>query len=146
MARALGIGGVGEHAEHALVADRRDSGEIGRLAVDRRLVEFEVAGMEDRSHRRPQRERAGSRDRMIHVNELGLDRAVTNAAARLDLCELDLPEFLLARLRFDQCDRKRRRGNRYLRKLTYEVGNSADVIFVAVSNEEPTQLVSALAH
>ena len=102
--------------------------------------------MEDRPDRRPQRERAGSRDRMVYVDELGFDRAVLHAAAWLDLRELDLSELLLARFRFDQCDRERRRGNRRLRKLAHEVGNSADVVFVAVGNEQAAQLVSAFAH
>ena len=140
-ARALGVGGIGEHAEHALVADRGDSRKIGRLAVDRRLIELEVAGMEDRSNRRAQRERASPGDRVVHVDELGFDRAIAHAAARLDLGEVDLTELLLARFRFDQGDRKRRRGDRGLRKLTHEVRNAADVVFVPMGHEQAAQLV-----
>ena len=90
----------------------RDAGEVGRLAVDRRLIELEVAGVKDRAHRRAQRQRAGTRDRVVDVDELGLDLAVAHAVARLDRRELGFAELLLARLRLDQRDRQRRRDDR----------------------------------
>ena len=62
--------------------------EVGGLAVDRRLIELEVAGVEDRADRRAERQRAGSGDRMIDVHELRLDRAVAHALAGLHLREL----------------------------------------------------------
>ena len=76
---AFGIGRIGEHAQHAGVADARDRREVGRIAVDRRLIELEIAGVKERAERRADRERARARERMIDVNELGREsrRSVT---------------------------------------------------------------------
>ena len=57
MAGTLRIGRVGEHAEHALVADAGDSGKIRGLSVDRRLIELEITGVENGPDRCAQRER-----------------------------------------------------------------------------------------
>ena len=66
--------------------------EIGGLAVDRRLIELEVAGVKDGADRRAHRQRARARHRVVDVDELGLDRAVADAVARLDLRELRIAE------------------------------------------------------
>ena len=52
MTGTLGVRAVGEHAQNAFLADARHCAEVGWLAVDRRLVEFEVARVEDRADRR----------------------------------------------------------------------------------------------
>ena len=96
MTGPLGIRRIREHAEHALIADARDSGEICRLAIDRRLIELEIAGVKNCADRRSQRQRACSRDRVIDVNELGIDRAVAYAAAGLHFSELGFVDPLLA--------------------------------------------------
>ena len=85
VAGALGVGRIGEHAQHAGVADARDRREVGRIAVDRRLIELEVAGVKERADRRPDRQRASARERMIDVDELGGESAVTHRVAGLDL-------------------------------------------------------------
>ena len=54
----LGVGRVGAEQQRALVAVARERGDVGGLAVDRRLVEFEVAGMDHVAERRAQRDDA----------------------------------------------------------------------------------------
>ncbi len=142
----LGVGGVGEHAEDALVADARDAGEVGRLSVDRRLIEFEVARVKDRAHRRAERQSASPGDGVVDVDELGLELAVAHAVSGLDLRELRLAQMLFARLRLDQRDRQRRRDDRRVAKFLREVRDAADVVFVSVRHEQRPQLVRALAH
>ena len=51
VARVLGPGRVRQEADHALLAEPGQDVEVGQLAVDRRVVELEVAGVDDR--RRP---------------------------------------------------------------------------------------------
>ena len=63
-ARALGVRGVGQHQVDAVGAEPRELGEIGRPAVDRRVVDLVVARVQDRARRwcaaRPRRHRAPS--------------------------------------------------------------------------------------
>ena len=98
MARPLGVGRIREHAQHAGVADARDRREVGRIAVDRRLVELEVAGMEERAQRRADRERARARQRMVDVDEFGAERAVRDRVAGLDLDQVELARLVFLEL------------------------------------------------
>ena len=54
VAGVLGAGRVGQEAGDALRAEPGQDREVGQLAVDRGVVELEVAGVDDRPDRRPQ--------------------------------------------------------------------------------------------
>ena len=54
VARVLGPGGVGQEADDALLAELGEDREVRQLAVDRRVVELEVAGVDDDADRRPE--------------------------------------------------------------------------------------------
>ena len=64
VAGVLGAGRVGQQAEHALLAEPGEDREVGQLAVDRGVVELEVAGVDDRPDRRPQGDAHRVRDRV----------------------------------------------------------------------------------
>ena len=64
VAGVLGAGRVGQQAEHALLRRAGEDREVGQLAVDRRVVELEVAGVDDRPDRRPQGDAHRVRDRV----------------------------------------------------------------------------------
>ena len=51
VAGVLGTGGVRQEADHALLAEPGEDREVGQLAVDRGVVELEVAGVDDRADR-----------------------------------------------------------------------------------------------
>ena len=146
VSRPLRVGGIREHAQHALVPNARDAREVGRLAVDRRLVELEVAGVEDRTDRRAQRQRTSARHRVIDVHELDVDRTERQTVARLDLHEVRFAHLVLARFGFDQRDRHRRSGDRRARELAQKIRDAADMIFVPVRHHDAAQLVRALAN
>ena len=80
------------------------------------------------------------------MNEFGFDRAVLHAIARFHRNELDLAEFMLARLRFDERDAKASCRRPAYRKLAQQIRNAADVIFVSVRHEHRAQFVGALPH
>ncbi len=145
VAGPLGVGRVGEHQQDALVADPRDRREVGGIAVDRRLVELEVAGMEDDSERRADRQRAGPRQRVVDVDELRLDRAERDAVAGLDFARLPIARLVFLELRADQRQRERRSDDRNLRKLAQQIRDPADVVFVAVRDEQAAKLVLPFA-
>jgi hypothetical protein len=52
VAGLLGVGRVGQEESHAAAADLADEGKVRHAAVDRVLVELEVAGVQDRAGRR----------------------------------------------------------------------------------------------
>jgi len=53
----LGVGGIAEQTEHAFVAVMGETGQVEMLAIHRRVVEFEIAGEDDRAHRCGDRQR-----------------------------------------------------------------------------------------
>jgi uncharacterized protein YciU (UPF0263 family) len=140
----LGVGRIGKHAQHAVLADTRDRREIGRLAVDRRLIELEVAGVKDRAEFGMDRERAATGQTVVDVDELGLDRTVADRFSRLYRDEEPVARFLILQLRTDQRERKRRTDDRNV-ELAQEVRDAADVIFVTVRYEQRAELVDAFA-
>ena len=66
----FGIRAVGEESEHALIAVSGESMQIEFLSIDRRRIDFEIAGVDDRAGRRLDRERKRIDDRMRHMEEL----------------------------------------------------------------------------
>src|SRR6185312_3211727 len=64
VARVLGPGRVREQTEHAFLAESRQDREVRELAVDRRVVELEVARVDDGPDRRPERDAHRIRDRV----------------------------------------------------------------------------------
>ncbi len=78
VAGAFGVGAESESMQSTPSSPTRAiAREVGGPAVDRRLVELEVAGVEDRADRRAHRQRARAGDAVVDVDELRLDRAVT---------------------------------------------------------------------
>ena len=51
-ALAIDVGAVGEQRQHALRAELGEAVQVEVLAVDRRLIDLEVAGVDDRAGRR----------------------------------------------------------------------------------------------
>ena len=81
-ARALGVRRVGQEQPHALAADLAEAGEVGAAAVDRREVDLEVAGVQDRAGGRAVRDRERVRHRVRHRHELAVERADAPCARR----------------------------------------------------------------
>ena len=88
-AGTLGVGRVGHQHVDAVLAEPGETCHVGALAVDRRVVELEVARVHDRAVVGVQRDRDGIRDRVGHPHELGLEGA---AGKPLHLVGIDLHE------------------------------------------------------
>ena len=67
--RSLRICGFAHHQQDAGVPDLADPREIHHAAVDRRCIQFEVAGMEHHTHRGRNGKRAGVGNRVVHMNK-----------------------------------------------------------------------------
>ena len=117
-ARPLGVRRVGQQQAHAAVAARElaEQREVGAAAVDRREVELEVAGVDDRARGREERDREAVRHRVRDRDELAVDRADAAALAVGDRDQLGAVEharFLDAVAR--QRERERRAVDRHRR-------------------------------
>ena len=83
VAGVLGARRVRQQAQHALGAEAGQQGEVGQLAVDRRVVELEVAGVDDRAERRAQGDAHRVGDRVADAEGGRLERAKVDRVARL---------------------------------------------------------------
>lgn len=72
-------------AEDASVASSA-SVHVGEFAVDRRVVEFEVAGMDDGADRGAQVDAAGVRYGVADVEEAEFEKACLNSSPGLTVC------------------------------------------------------------
>ena len=81
---AVDVGAVGEERQHALRAEFGEAMHVEMLAVDRRLVDLEVARMDQRSDRRVNRQRHAVGHAVRHADELDFERADRHAVARPD--------------------------------------------------------------
>ena len=88
-ARALGVRRVAEQQVDAVAADLREPADVGALAVDRRVVELVVAGVDAAPARRLEHDRGRVGDRVRHAHELDAERAeLLRLVARHELAQL----------------------------------------------------------
>ncbi len=137
-ARALGVRGVGEHQVDAVGAEPRELGEIGRPAVDRRVVDLVVARVQDRALGGVQRDRDGIGHRVRDARELGRERAAGDGIAlAVDLDELGVAQQpVLVQLRLHHAEREPRAPDLAHADLAHHVRQRADVILVAVREDD----------
>ena len=108
-AAAIDVGAVGEQRQHAARAELGEAVQVEMLAVDRRLVDLEVARMDQRPDRRVDRQRHAVGHAVRHADEFDLERTDRHALARphrhepVRAVEAVLPQFGL-----DERERQRR--------------------------------------
>ena len=74
-AGVLDVGRVGQEQQHAVVAELGERREVRRATVERRLVDLEVAGVDDRADRRRIASADRVDDRVRHLDRLDGERA-----------------------------------------------------------------------
>ena len=141
-ARALGVRRVAEHQVDAAVADLRELADVGLEAVDRRVVELPVAGVQARA-------RPGVS--ITIATQSGIECAIrTNSSLNGPICipspsgsasrsVVDGAEAVLVELRLHH--RERQLGADHLADLdlAQHVGQRADVVLVAVREDDREQ-------
>ena len=83
-AAAIDVGAVGEQRQHALGAELREAVQVEVLAVERRLIDLEVAGVDDDADRRVNRQRHAVGHAVRDADELDRERADGDPIARSD--------------------------------------------------------------
>ena len=74
-ALAIDVGAVGEQRQHAGGAELGEPVEVDVLAVERRLVDLEIAGVDDDAVRRRDRQRDAVRHAVRDAQELDREAA-----------------------------------------------------------------------
>ena len=96
IARALDVGRLAKKKAHALSADLRDAGKVDLIPRDGREIDLEIAAVENFALRRVDRQRYGTRDRMVHVDEFYAETTQFDLVSRSDADELRLVDPLFA--------------------------------------------------
>ena len=105
---ALGVRRVPEQEVDPARAELGEPADIGSQAVDRRVVDLVVAGVEDAAAGRVEHDRDGVRDRVRDADELDAKRPELDGAAfGIGLPELGgAQEAVLVELRLDEAERQ----------------------------------------
>ncbi len=132
---AVDVRAVGKEAEHAGGSELREPVDVEMLAVDRRLVDLEVAGVHDDAERRVNRQRDAVGHAVRHADELDGQRPDAHPIAGAHGVQIDPVVAVLAELRFDHRERQRCRVDRSLEQA-HHVRDAPDVILVSMRQNE----------
>ncbi len=145
VAGALGAGRIGQQAEHSLAAELGQGVDVGHLAVNRRVVELEVAGVDDQTERGAQGNAHRVGDRMADPEGGRAEGPELDRLARLECEQRVVVELMLLDLVAQQAARQRRGVDRHAREVGQDVGQPTDMVLVGVGDQERLDLVGALA-
>ena len=141
VAGPVGVGGIGEQQQHAALAVIGQRVQVEQLVIGGGGIHLEIAGVDDDAERRGDGQRHGADDGVGDVDELDLERADFDDLLRLDLDEARLVlELVLFQAALHQ---RQREGGAVDRDIDFgeEVGDRADVVFVAVGEDEGADLL-----
>ena len=144
VAGVLGPGRVRQEADDALGAELREDREVGQLAVDRGVVELEVAGVDDDADRRPEGDAHRVGDRVADPERDDAERPDLELVARLEREHRVVVELVLLDLVAEQAAGERRGVDRHARELRQDVRQGADVVLVGVGDQERLDVGLAL--
>ena len=134
VATAVDVRAVAEHRQHAFRPELGEPVQIERLAVERRLIDLEVAGVQQHALRRAHHHRHAVGHTVRHAHELDGERPNRDHRAGL---HLDGLRFELVFLEFVGHEREReRRAVQSAVQVRQHVGHAANVIFMRVREHE----------
>ncbi len=136
-ARSLGVGAVRHQQQHPFVAPLLQLARLGQLAIRRRGIKLVVAGMDDAANRGLDGQAHAVREAVAGVEELHGEAADLDFGLRGDRVQRHFAQQpVLAQLAFQQPAGQRRGIDWGLQPLFDHVGQAADVVFVAVGQED----------
>ncbi len=140
----LDVRAVGQQRQHAVRAQFGEPMKVEVLAVERRLVDLEIARVDHRPHRRSDRHRERIRDAVRHPDELDRQVADRHPFARLHRHQaVRRVDAVALELRPGQRERQRRAVDRSV-EVREDVRDGANVILVAVREHQRRRLRRAL--
>src|SRR5205807_8266285 len=141
----LNIGGVLEQHQHALFFAVFGKGvQVKQPVVGGRGVNFEIAGMDNYANRRVDGQGNTVHQAVRYLNGIDGEWSQGKAASGPNLAQVGTVEqLMLFQLVFDQGQRKFRAENRHV-QLRKDPGQSADMVFMAVSQDNAADLVAVV--
>ncbi len=144
VARPLDVRAVAKERQHSLASIFRKRIEVERLAVHRRVINLEIAGMDDCSHRRAHCQRHTLNRAVRHVQKFDLERPDGDGLPRRDLAQIGvLEQSVLFELLLYQRQRKFRSIHRHV-QIAENVRHGADMILMRVREQNRFHLLLAL--
>ena len=137
----LGVGRVDHEEVDALLAEPGERAQVGDPAVERQLVHLEVAGVQHQPGAGADRDRQRVGDRVVDRDELEVEGAERDPVALGDDVLRGLLEPVLLQLRAEQRQRQLRADEGDVLPLAEEVRRRADVVLVAVGEDERLDVV-----
>jgi hypothetical protein len=134
-ALAIDVGAVAEQRQHALAAELGEAMEVEELSVERRLVDLEVAGVDEDAERRVDGEPDAVRHAVRDAQELDLEGTDLDDVLRPHGPESVVGEIVFVELGADERQRQRRAEDRTI-DVRQQVGDGPDVVFVPVREHE----------
>ena len=142
-----GVGGVGQQQVDAQGAELADCLVVGTTAVNGRLVELEVARMDEGAGRGVHEDAERARDGVSHGKEREVEGAQRDVGAILDLAELGLADVVLLQLAGNHAQGELGGVDGHLAGEVHEqVRQGARVVLVAVGDDDAAELVLVLQH
>ena len=127
---------VRKQGQNTVSAKFREPVQVHRLAIDRGLIDLEVAGVDDHASRRVNRHGQAVRHAVRHTKELHPNGANRVRIARAHREQpVRMVDAVLVQLRPHKCQRQLARQHR-ARNPVEHMCNGADVILVAVSQHQ----------
>ena len=138
-----GVGGIADHGEQILVAERAQRVLVVVVSDQGLRVQLPVAGVQHRTRRGPDHQRIGLGDGMGERDQLDLERPHGEAPAKRHLDDLDL--VLQAGLHQLGIDHLGGEGGGVDRaaQARPEVADRADVVLVGMGQDQPGQVLAA---
>ncbi len=139
----LGVRRVRHEQVHTLLAEAGEGTEVRDPTVERELVHLEVAGVEDVAGTGADEDGKRVGDRMVDGDELEVEGTeLVEVTSRDDAGDRLDP--VLLELGLDERDRQLRAEDRDVGLALEQVGDGADVVFVAVGEHEADDVVEAV--
>ncbi len=137
VALAFNVGRILKQRQHALFSVFGEGVQIKKMVIGGRGIDLEVAGMNDHAQRRVNRERDAIHQTVRHPNGMNGECTDLKALASTNLAQVGIFEQpVLVKFVFHVGQRELGAPDRHV-KLGENPGQSADVIFVAVSEHDP---------
>ena len=133
VAGTLRIRGVRAERQHPAMPDFREFMHIHELPVDRRVIEFEIARVDDRAKRRAEINPARIRNRMADMEETDFENTEDVFFPRFNHIERRLLDARFFEFPFDEPASQPRRVHRR-RHLAQKIRKRTDMILVPVRN------------
>ena len=145
-AGTLGISGVCQQCQNALLSQLTEPGQVDDRASHRGKVHLEVAGLDDQAGLGGDRQGTGVGDGVVHGDELHIEAAQLDMVAGVLFNELHpAQQAMLLELALDERQGEACGIHRDIHSLE-QIGQTADMVLMSVGDNDSADLILVLLH